>query len=60
MLIKITVYTNTASCLDQLKVDIEQWLNTNDEIKGDVLIIYRDIKKEVKFIFAERFTKSDR
>ena len=40
-----------------MKVDIEQWLNASDDIKGDVLIIHGDMKKEVKFISAERFTK---
>ena len=55
---KCIVYTNTASCLDQLKVDIEQWLNSSDEIKGDILIIHGDMKKEVKFVSAERFTES--
>ena len=49
---KCIIYTNTASCLDQLKVDIEQWLNASDDIKGDVLIIHGDMKKEVKFISA--------
>ena len=52
------VYTNTASCLDQLKVDIEQWLNSSDDIKGDDLIIHGDMKKEVKFVSAEWFTES--
>ena len=55
---KCIVYTNTASCLDQLKVDIEQWLNSSDDIKGDVLIIHGDMKKEVNFVSAERFTES--
>ena len=43
-------------CLDQLKVDIEQWLNSSDDIKGD-LIIHDDTKKEVKFVSAEKFTE---
>jgi len=55
---KCIVYTNTASCLDQLKVDIEQWLNSSGDIKGDVIIIHGDMKKEVTFVSAERFTAS--
>ena len=41
-----------------MKVDIEQWLNASDDIKGDVLLIHGDMKKEVKYISAERFTKT--
>ena len=54
----IIVYTNTYSCLDPLKEDIEMWLNYSDDIKGDVIIINGDMKKEVKFVSAERFTES--
>ena len=36
---KYIIYTNTASYLEQLKVDIEQWLKASDDIKGDVLIM---------------------
>ena len=55
---KCIIYTNTASCLDQLRVDLEQWMNSSDNIKGDVLIIHGDMKKEVKFVSAERFTRT--
>ena len=33
-------------------------MNSSDEIKGDVLIIHGDMKKEIKFVSAERFTQS--
>ena len=36
---KAIVYTNTASCLDQLKCDIEAWMDMHNEVKGDVLVI---------------------
>ena len=55
---KCIVYTNTASCLDQLKVDIEQWLDTSDDNRGDALIIQGDMKPEVKILSAEIFTKN--
>ena len=51
------VYANTDVCLEQLKVDIEQWLDQSDDIKGDALIIQGDMKQEVKFISAEMFTQ---
>ena len=54
---KCIVYTNTASCLDQLKVDIEHWLDSSDGIKGDALIIQGDMKAEVKYVSAQMFTK---
>ena len=54
---KCIVYTNTASCLDQLKVDVEHWLDSSNGIKGDALIIQGDMKAEVKFISAQMFTK---
>ena len=55
---KAIVYTNTAACLDQLKSDIESWMDMNDKIQGDVLIIQGDLQPEVKFVSAEQFTKS--
>ena len=54
---KIIFYTNTASCLDQLKVDIEQWLNSSDDIKGGFLIMHGDMKTEVEKKSAESFTE---
>ena len=33
-------------------------MNASDDIKGDVLIIHGDMKKEVKFVSAERLTKN--
>ena len=50
------MYTNTASCLYQMQSDIELWLDANDDIKGDVLVINGDLKPEVKFASIERFT----
>ena len=55
---KFIVFTNTASCLDQLEVDIEQWLDISDNIIGDALIIQGDMKPEVKFVFDEMFTRN--
>ena len=55
---KSIVYTNTANCLDQLKVDVEHWLDSSDDIKGDALIIHGDMKAEVKFVSASMFTKT--
>ena len=54
---KCIVYTNTSSCLDQMQADVELWLDMNENIKGDVIVIYGDLKPEVKFVSAERFTK---
>ena len=54
---KCIVYTNTASCLDLMQSEIELWLDMNDEIKGDVLVINGELKPEVKFASAERFTQ---
>ena len=50
---KAIVYTNTAACLDQLRSDIESWMDMNDKIQGDVLIIQGDPQPEVKFVSAE-------
>ena len=44
--------------LDQLRVDLKQWMNSSDNIKGGVLIIHGDMKKEVKFVSTERFTRT--
>ena len=52
------VYTNTANFLDQLKVDIEHWLDLSDGINGDALIIHGDMKEEVKFVSDQMFTKT--
>ena len=52
------VYTNTASCLEQIQVDIKLWLNLDDSISGDLLVIHGVQKPEVKFASAQRFTES--
>ena len=54
---KCIVYTNTSSCLEQMQADVESWLDMNENIKGDVIVIHGDLKPEVKFVSAERFTK---
>ena len=54
---KCIVYTNTSSCLEQMHADVELWLDMHANIKGDVIVIYGDLKPEVKFVSAERFTK---
>ena len=54
---KCIVCTNTAFYLDAMQYEIELWLDTNDDIKGDVLVINGDLKSEVKFASAERFTQ---
>ena len=51
------VYTNTASYLELTQPEIELWLDMNDDIKGDVLVINGELKPEVKFASAERFTQ---
>ena len=54
---KCIIYTNTASCLEQLQADVEMWLNINDDIQGNALIAHVALKPEVKFVSAERFTR---
>ena len=55
---KCIVYTHMANCLDQLKIDVEHWLDSGDGIKGDSLIIQRDMKSEVKLVSTQMFTKT--
>jgi len=52
------VYTNTASCLEQIQADIEAWLDMDDTILRDTLLIHGDQKPEVKFMSAEKFTET--
>ena len=40
-----------------MQSEIELWLDMNDEIKGDVLVINGKLKPEVKFASDERFTQ---
>ena len=54
---KCIIYTNTSSCLEQMQADIELWLDMKEDIQGDVIVIYGDLKPEVKFVSAERFTQ---
>ena len=54
---KCIVYTNTSSCLEQMQADVELWLDMNECIKGDVIVIYGHLKPEVKFVSAKRFTQ---
>ena len=55
---KCIVHTNTASCLEQMQADIESWMDMDDSILGDSLVIHGDQKPEVKFVSAERFTET--
>lgn len=41
-----------------LKTDIKNWLNNNDNIKGDAMIIQDDMKPEMRFKSTEMFTTS--
>ena len=54
---KAIVYTNTAACLEQLRSDLELWMDMQDNIQGDVLIIQGDLQPEVKFVSAQQFTR---
>ena len=54
---KCIVYTNTASSLEPMQQDLELWLDMNPDIQGDILVINGDLKPEVKFVSAERFTE---
>ena len=54
---KCIVYTNTASCLDQMQSKIELWLDINDNLKCDTIVINGDFKPEIKFASAERFAQ---
>ena len=40
-----------------MQAKIELWLDMNDDIKGDALVINGGLKLEVKFASAERFTR---
>ena len=53
---KCISYINTASCLEQMQGNIKLWLDMNDDIQGNALIINVDLKIEVKFGSAECFT----
>lgn len=55
---KCIVYTNTASCLEQIQADIESWMDIDDSILGDSHVIHGDQKPEVKFVSVERFTET--
>ena len=51
------MYTSTASCLEQIQADIESWLDMDDTILIDTLVIHGDQNPEVKLVSAERFTE---
>ena len=55
---KCAVYTNTALSLDILKFDIENWLNSNDTIRGDAIVIQDNIQLEMKLVSTKMFTAS--
>ena len=52
------MYTNTASSLDILKSDIENWLTSHDIIRGDDIVIQGDMQPEMKLVSAEFVTAS--
>lgn len=54
---KCAVYTSTSSCLEQMQTNVELWLDMHEDTKGNVIAIYGDLKPEVNFVSAKRFTK---
>ena len=54
---KCIVYTNTAASITELQTSLELWLDMEDKIKGDIIVITGDLKPEVKFASAEAFTR---
>ena len=51
------MHTNTAACFEQLCSDLEMWMDIQDNIKGDTLIIQGDLQPEVKYVSAQQFTR---
>lgn len=40
-----------------MQADVKLWLDMNEGIKGDVIVIYGNLKPEVKFVSAKRFAQ---
>jgi len=41
-----------------MQTDVELWLDMNEGIKGDVIVIYGGLKPEVKFVGVERLMQA--
>ena len=49
---KAIVYCNTASSVDKIRDEIDNWLNeANTKIEGDTILINGDLESEWKFFF---------
>ena len=49
---KAIIYCNTASSVDKIRDEIDNWLNeANTKIEGDTILINGDLESEWKFFF---------
>ena len=53
---KIILYTNTAKKAEQIKDNIDAFLDAEPSIKGDTLHIYGEMYSNVKFVSSVKFT----
>jgi hypothetical protein len=55
---KAIIYCNTASAVDKIRDELDNWLNeATTKIEGDTIIINGDLESEWKFFSAQRFTQ---
>ena len=53
---KIIIYTNAAKKADNIKDEIDSWLNLTSAFEGDTIMINGDMDSEVKLVSATTFT----
>ena len=57
---KAIVYCNTASAVEKIRDDLDNWLNeANTGIEGDTIIINGDLESEWKFFSSQKFTETN-
>ena len=53
---KVIIYTNTATKAENIKDEIDSWLNLTSAFEGDTIMINGDMESEVKLVSSTTFT----
>ena len=55
---KAIIISSTASRAKDIQEKIDSWLDSNDSIKGDSVLVVGDLETETKFAYTTKFTNS--
>ena len=55
---KLIVYSNVSSRLEEIQHDVDDWMDENEKLVGDTILINGELESEWKFISVQKFTNT--